>query len=68
MNAFLSLCAAVLMIPAQEWNQYRGPGGKGDATSSDLVTTWGKDSNVVWQVPVPGKAWSSPSFIKGMSG
>ena len=65
MNAIVSFCAALLMIPAQEWNQYRGPGGKGDASSSDLVTTWSKDSNVVWQLPVPGKAWSSPIVHQG---
>ena len=59
------LAVTLFQVPAQEWNQYRGPGGKGDASSSDLVTTWSKDSNVVWQLPVPGKAWSSPIVHQG---
>jgi|LakMenEpi03Aug12_release.lakeMendotaPanAssembly.Ray.scaffolds.fasta_scaffold39297_1 outer membrane protein assembly factor BamB len=65
MNMTLLIAALGTLVPAQEWSQYRGPGGKGDATASTLVTSWSKDSNVVWHLPVPGKAWSSPIVHQG---
>lgn len=65
MNPIFSLCALALVFPAQEWNQFRGPGGKGDASTSNLVAAWGVDRNMAWKVPIPGKAWSSPIVHQG---
>jgi outer membrane protein assembly factor BamB len=46
--------------PADNWPEFRGPGGLGHATSKGLPIHWGETENVRWKVFVRGKAWSSP--------
>jgi outer membrane protein assembly factor BamB len=45
--------------PAQ-WNQFRGPAGTGRADDAQLPLHFSEKQNVVWKVPLWGKAWSSP--------
>ena len=46
---------------ADEWPQWRGPGGQGYAeTARDLPVTWSETEHVVWKTPLPGRGWSSP--------
>jgi outer membrane protein assembly factor BamB len=42
------------------WPQFRGPNGSGIATGSNLPTSWSKDQNILWQITLPGRGWSSP--------
>ena len=56
--AFLS-CAAGL-LPAGDWNQFRGSRGDGQAGSAALPLRWSENENVVWKTAIHGKAWSSP--------
>ncbi len=42
------------------WPQFRGPGGKGIATTPELPDVWGADEKIAWKVKVPGTAWSQP--------
>lgn len=43
------------------WNQFRGPRGDGTSLSTSLPVTFGEGSpEIVWKVPLPGRAWSSP--------
>lgn len=42
------------------WNQFRGPGGMGQAHGTNPPITWSEGENVAWKVPIPGKGWSSP--------
>jgi len=50
---------------AADWNQFRGPSGDGHA-SARLPVQWSETENVVWKVPVAGKAWSSPVIAEGV--
>jgi outer membrane protein assembly factor BamB len=45
---------------ADEWPQFRGPGGTGVSAGDQLPTQWSKDKNVAWKVKLPGYGWSSP--------
>lgn len=60
-----ALILAALTAPALagdgDWNQFRGPTGDGVSTVKGLPVTFAEGSpEVVWKVPVPGRAWSSP--------
>lgn len=45
---------------ANEWSQFRGPGGAGLPDSDALPAEWSAEKNVQWKVKIPGAAWSSP--------
>lgn len=45
---------------AEDWPQFRGPGGQGHAAVGEAPLAWSEEENVVWKVPVPGRGWSSP--------
>jgi glucose dehydrogenase len=47
-------------LVAQDWPQFRGPGGDGHATGSDLAAEWGESKNIRWKASIPGAGWSSP--------
>ena len=56
----LHLCAF-----AEDWPQFRGPGGQGHSAETNLPVNWSDTSNVRWKVEVPGRGWSSPSIAGG---
>lgn len=56
----LFLLAALLR--AEDWPQFRGPGGQGHSTETGLPTEWSETKNVTWKVAIPGAGWSSPSI------
>jgi len=56
----LILCAACLPARADDWPQFRGPGGTGVSSETKLPSAWDKSKNVQWKVTLPGVAWSSP--------
>jgi outer membrane protein assembly factor BamB len=60
---FVSVFAAA--IGAQEWPQFRGPSGQGQATSTGLPIAWSETTNVAWKAAVPGLGWSSPVIGHG---
>ncbi len=47
-------------ILAEDWPQFRGPGGQGVATETNLPLKWSADANIAWKTSLPGDAWSSP--------
>jgi len=53
-------CLAVALLPAEDWPQFRGPGGQGHSLERGLPLTWSETENIAWKVPVPGRGWSSP--------
>src|SRR6266511_4782807 len=62
-----SRCIALLavgLLPitagAEDWSQFRGPGGSGVSGEPDLPSEWNATRNVRWKVEVPGAGWSSP--------
>lgn len=45
---------------AQDWPEFRGPGGQGHSTARGLPLTWGEGRNVAWKTSTPGVGWSTP--------
>ena len=39
---------------------FRGPNSQGIADGVGLPVTWSESKNIVWKIPIHGKAWSSP--------
>lgn len=61
--AFLLLIAAN-DATAEDWTQFRGPGGTGVATGKSAPPlTWGAEENVVWKAELPGAGSSSPVIV-----
>ncbi len=46
--------------PAEDWTEFRGATGQGQAFAAGLPVEWSATKNVRWKVPVPGTGWSSP--------
>lgn len=50
---------------AQEWPQFRGPGGQGMSLATNVPVRWSATNNIAWSVEVPGGGWSSPVLAGG---
>ncbi len=51
-------CAALAW--AENWPAWRGPTRNGISNETGLPTHWGDAKNVVWKLPLPGQAGSTP--------
>src|SRR5262249_28268482 len=51
------LCTPVL---ADNWPQWRGPTNDGICKETNLPAEWSDAKNVVWKLPMPGQAGSTP--------
>lgn len=49
---------------AEDWPQFRGPGGEGHSTETGLPFEWSETQNVAWKTPILGIGWSSPSISR----
>ncbi len=58
----LLLCSAA---GAQDWPQFRGPGGQGISPTENLPVTWSETENVAWKTALPGAGSSSPIALNG---
>ncbi len=47
---------------AEDWPRFRGPNGSGVSTSS-IPTEFGKESNMKWNIELPGRGVSSPIVV-----
>lgn len=57
----LLLAVATSAWTAENWPQFRGPGGSGVATSEKSPPlSWSRTENVAWVKEIPGRGWSSP--------
>jgi outer membrane protein assembly factor BamB len=54
----LAWCSVTAL--AEDWPQFRGPGGQGHSSGRSLPLEWGETRNIAWKVPVAGRGWSSP--------
>jgi outer membrane protein assembly factor BamB len=51
---------------AEDWPQFRGPGGTGVVTGKALPPDrWNTTENVKWKVNIPGRGWSCPVVAGG---
>ena len=68
LSILLSLCAIALLpdtVRAENWPQFRGPGGLGISQEKDLPITWSEKENVAWKTAMPGYGSSSPIVLDG---
>ncbi|QDV86685.1 PQQ-binding-like beta-propeller repeat protein [Stieleria magnilauensis] len=59
----LMLLSAAVMVPnltAADWPQFRGPGGQGVTSDTNLPLVWSESENVAWKTELPGYGASSP--------
>lgn len=56
------LLSFMLLMPAcaDEFTQFRGPGGAGVVRDQAIPSSWSGESNLAWKVSVPGSGWSQP--------
>jgi outer membrane protein assembly factor BamB len=55
-----SSVAAVADATAENWPQWRGPGGQGVSTEGALPLEWTPARNIAWKTELPGSGLSSP--------
>lgn len=58
--ALTPLLLAAGTAAAEQWPQFRGPGGQGHSDEANVPLEWSETSHVTWKSPVPGTGWSSP--------
>ncbi|RLS29982.1 MAG: serine/threonine protein kinase [Planctomycetota bacterium] len=59
------LTLATTPLLAEDWREFRGPGGQGQSQASDLPTSWGAEQHIRWKSAIAGKGWSSPIIDEG---
>jgi outer membrane protein assembly factor BamB len=60
-----SVCLVALLFnssgaAAENWPQFRGPGGTGTAADAKIPIRWSATENIVWKAALPGRGSSSP--------
>ena len=50
----------IVALQAENWPQWRGPGGQGVSTERNLPSSWEPGKNIAWKVELPGGGHSSP--------
>jgi len=55
-----SLMFLTLTVGATNWPQWRGPGGMGISTETNLPVEWSATKNIKWKTAIAGRAHSSP--------
>jgi len=58
--ALTVLAGPVATAAAENWAQWRGPGGQGVSADTQAPTEWAPDKNIVWKAELPGTGMSSP--------
>lgn len=64
LTAVFAICCCMFASPGvgedSNWPQWRGPNGSGKTSAVDVVTHWGPDQNVKWQLDLPEAGNSTP--------
>jgi len=63
--ATLVLLCCTGTASAQDWPEFRGPGGQGQSSELNLPLEWTETRNVAWKTALPGLGWSSPVVSGG---
>ena len=56
----LTAATTIGLAAEADWPQFRGLHGGIAEDNGSLPATWGPTENIVWQIDIPGRAWSSP--------
>lgn len=60
MRTILPLLLLAAAAHAENWPQWRGPGGNGVSSEKGLPSQWNSTQNVAWKTEIPGRGHSSP--------
>ena len=60
----LGMAPQILPLEGADWNEFRGPSGRGIDPQANPPIQWMPGGWVGWRTPVPGKGWSSPVYQK----
>jgi outer membrane protein assembly factor BamB len=63
--ASLGLLVFVFGGKAEDWPQFRGPGGTGVSAETGLPVRWSATQNIRWKVDLPGRGLSNPVIARG---
>src|SRR6516165_6880598 len=63
--ACLGLLVFVFGGKAEDWPQFRGPGGTGVSAETGLPVRWSATQNIRWKVDLPGRGLSNPVIARG---
>jgi outer membrane protein assembly factor BamB len=63
--SWLSLLAGGDAVLGQDWAEFRGPRGDGQAYVKSAPLAWSAEENIAWKTEIPGQGWSSPSLSEG---
>ena len=58
--ALVALLLGSAGVSAENWPQWRGPGGQGISRETKLPATWTPEKNIAWKAAVPGRGLSAP--------
>jgi outer membrane protein assembly factor BamB len=58
--AIVASAVPAVLGAAENWPQWRGPGGQGVSAEAALPTDWAPDRNIAWKTELPGSGHSSP--------
>src|SRR5262245_11053098 len=56
----LSAACCLIAVRAENWPQWRGPMGAGISKETGMPVSWSEPENVIWKLPMPGMAGSTP--------
>jgi outer membrane protein assembly factor BamB len=56
----MTVFASASFALAGNWPQWRGPENDGVSPEKNIPAEWGPDKNIVWKLPMPGMAGSTP--------
>jgi outer membrane protein assembly factor BamB len=57
------LGAAMRVVPAADWPQFRGPNGDGSAPQANPPLEWSETNHIAWKITLPGRGRSSPVVL-----
>ncbi|MBI4586136.1 MAG: PQQ-like beta-propeller repeat protein [Planctomycetes bacterium] len=60
-SIFILLEFSIFPAAAENWPQWRGPHGNGTSGERGLPVRWSRTENVLWRLPLPGRAGSTPA-------
>ncbi|PAY21562.1 serine/threonine protein kinase [Rhodopirellula sp. SM50] len=63
--ALLGASIAMTACLAEDWTEFRGPGGHGHSAADSLPLSWSETEHIAWKVPIDGDGWSSPVVADG---
>jgi outer membrane protein assembly factor BamB len=63
MRTLFGLLLAAATASADDWPHWRGPNRDGVSAEKNLPTSWGPETNILWKLPLPAAAGSTPVVV-----